>query len=202
MGVNESVIRFAFPKNCSLFSSLEKLETEPYCLCYQYDINKGYGPYGFHTKAAEVIIERIQETYIFWDAIQEKVSPRVIFSKHCIGIHRDIFDELYADYTQYTLQAKKNFLLLRLNKKTQSITSPKPLLLDLFDTANNVLNSDAVNLLLLQGYDLISNCFFTPQAGDVIVAFTPSTIRVVKDVSEKQNISYMEVSEIDDLPMW
>lgn len=202
MEVMEGVIKFAFPKDYNLFSSKEKIQVEPYCLCYQYDIVDGYGPYGFVTKRAEKILDSISEKYVFWDASLRRTSQKMVFSKSCIGIPVEIFDELFSDYTAFSLWEKKRATLLRFKKNKQIISPPIPLLLDLLDDKKGTINVIAINQLLLRGYAPILCCFFAPQAGNTIVSFSPQIMTSIEDMVKIYGITYREFDKIGDLLPW
>ena len=73
--VIEKVIKFNIPEYMKIFDFQADLKCSPYCICYQYNVDKnGYGSYGFNTLKSNLFLKDMFQQSYTWDKFRFKAN--------------------------------------------------------------------------------------------------------------------------------
>ena len=192
----ERIIKFPLPEYKKIFDSLTDLSYVPYCICYQYNMENGYGSFGFNTKLSKELMNYVFKTIQCYDLSKLNGS-----SNKTVGFYNnlEIIKELYAEAESYKTLEKKNVFLRKYNKQPQGL--PKmPVFLRLVD--EQYYKSSVINELLeLKVFPLIQT-FYTPEAGTSFILFDHTIVEKIRFFSLSNNIQFIEVESIDTIKAW
>lgn len=196
----ERIIKFPLPKYKSCFSGEATLNKEPYCLCYQFNINKhdGYGPYGFETEKSQLILKRSLGEIYTWD-----VSKKNLIKLPVSNMKQGIY--IYENSETIGL-LNKEVLSYLINERKKSIglgnipMSSKPPLLDIVD--NNQYRVSSLNQLIDRGIRFFIVSFFTPEAGNSLILFDDNLLDRIKENALQESVNVDEINSIDVLKAW
>ena len=195
----ERIIKFSVPEYGKIFDCRMELKCNPYCICYQYNIDNKYGPYGFNTKKSAQFIKNVFGEVLSWDA--EKYQLYKTSYRQGLNFYGNLDGilYLYEKSKSYQKATKKNELLKRYNKPIQPLPE-KPLVLDISD--EGVYKSAIINKLKETGISIFIGVSYAPEAGESLILFDENLTEKIKHVAYMIDIDFVEVHSIDDLKPW
>jgi len=199
----ERLIFFSLPESQNIFYMDEKLESQPYCICYQSEVNEyGYGPYDFTTKKAQELIKALFGDTYYWDAT--KLMTRLNYSIPLgLSFYGDskIINELEKEAIKFLATKKKNEIFEKLKKPIQKLPEI-PLLFDLFAYEKGLFKSASINKLLDRGGKFFIHTVFGPEAGDTYILFNKELIGKIECTANALGIEVVKKESINGLKPW
>jgi hypothetical protein len=196
----ERIIKFPFPKYKSCFDNEDLLQKSPFCLCYQYNLNKDhqYGPYGFDTEKAQLILRRSFLKLYFWDEVKRDIlKTQVNILRRGIYFYdnEDYIEQERKSISSYFIQKRKNEIL-RKNEPIESI----PFLLKVSN--NNKFSVNFLNQLINENINFFIVDYFTPEAGNSLIFFNNSILKRIMLLAKQESVNFDDVESIDNLKAW
>ncbi|WP_445495991.1 hypothetical protein [Photorhabdus sp. SF281] len=198
----EKLIKYPFPEWANVFTDVNKLIVEPYCICYQYNVTQnGYGPYGFLTDISQKIISNIFNELYFFDSTINSLKKRENINKDGIYFYGEnsenekIMSEVY-NYSHIILKNK-----FREKKGLPPISLPlNPVLLELYK--DNLYRSEKVNELIRRDCGFIISDFYMPESGKTLIVFKPELWDEIVLLFEKEKVLFVELDSFNLLKAW
>lgn len=197
----ERVIKFPLPIwMADNFIRAKELCTEPYCICYQRDVdNNGFGPYGFSTDKSQKIISGVFSNISHLDAERNSIKEQKNINIDGVYFYGERSNNLILEHNKFHSFKAKN----KMRTKRGLSAEPLPAEPFLFNfIKDGIYDSNKLNYLIINGYNFFLSKFNTPQAGQTLCLFEPNVWHKIKLHCELNEVHTQEFNSPEQLNHW
>lgn len=202
MSLIEKIILFPLPEYVQIFDDKSILIQKPFCICYQYNIEKGNGPYGFNTEKSERLVNSVFSNIKYWDKEKFKLTERKlkIDKGICFYNENECLIDLQKDVDSYLIMSKKNEYLKKMYGKVFN-SERTPILLEIYDNCNFV-KSDTINKLIERNCHFFIQQTYSPEAGISYILFDEYIQKKIEKIAREEQIEFKILDSLDQMNPW
>ena len=198
MVVHERLIKIPVPEFNEI--TTHKMNSDAFCLCYQFNLEgHAYGPYGFDTEKARVLIKKLFPNLFYYDKQNKSLIEKEKIDLRGVYFFEN-YENLRLDMEKYKLFIKKNELLLKKGMAINNDNKSKPKLWEAYE--NDKLSLPVLNDLnsMQCGFFIVNN--YMPQAGKSLIFLNRNYLGLIEAVAKELNINFECFPSIESLAAW
>lgn len=194
----ERILEFPLPEEWDIFE--EKSIKDARCICYQYNVDEnGYGPYGFSTDNAKLIIQEIFNDLFFFDKDKKSFKKASFINNNGFYVYGNNVQKLERELLAFLLWEKKKSIL---EKKSIAAPDPPPYPAILNAYHQDKLSFNGMKNINSSGNGCFVSKFYMPEAGQTLIFTLDDVSDLARFSAKRKKIDYCVFDSIGSLKPW